>query len=80
MAIISPEAAKTSEPKRKSEVVEEVPTYTTKEETDRFNDWYLQRIHEDSNTSTDALMKEVQAINIEQDKEVDHDHTKKLQA
>ena len=58
-------------------MVEEVPTYTTKEETDRFNDWYFQRIYENSNTSADALKNEVQAT-VEQDKEVDHDHTKKL--
>ena len=66
MAIIYPKAAKTSEPKRKSEVVEEVPTYTTKEETDRFKDWYLQKIHANSYTSADALKNEVQATNVDE--------------
>ena len=71
-------------------MVEEVPTYTTKEEADKFNEWYLQRINANSYTSTDTLEDEVQATKVEQDEnptpvsgafmdeEVDRDHTKKL--
>ena len=40
-----PEVVNTSKPKRNAKVVEEVPTYATKEEADKFNDWYLKRIH-----------------------------------
>ena len=81
---------RTAKSKRKAKVVEEVPTYTTKEEADKFNEWYLQRINANSYTSTDALKDEVQATKVEQDEtptpvlgafmdeEVDRDHTKKL--
>ena len=81
---------KTAKPKRKAKVVEEVPTYTTKEEADKFNDWYIQKIGANTNTFADALKVEVQATKVEHDEtptpvsgafmdeEVDHDHTKKL--
>ena len=79
-------------PKRKVEVVKDVPTYSTKEETDKFNNWYLQQIGANSNTSADASNNEVQATKVvseqdkttipvsgvSMDKEVDHDHTKNL--
>ena len=86
-----PDVVNSSKPKRKSEVVEKVPTYTTKEEAEKFNYWYPQRIFTNSNISADALKNEVQAtkevgqdetpipvLGVFMDEEVDHDHTKEL--
>ena len=52
---ILPQVVKTSEPKRKSDVIIDVPILSTKEETEKFNDWYLKKIGFSSAPSSDAL-------------------------
>ena len=89
---ISPKVVQTSEPKRKPDVIIDDPILNTKEETAKFNDWYLQKIGANSNASADAFNVQVLAkVGSKQDEapipvsgvysnkeEVDHDHTKNL--
>ena len=89
---ISPKVVHTSEPKREPDVIIDDPILNTKEETAKFNDWYLQKIGANFNASADAFNVQVLAkVGSKQDEapipvsgvysnkeEVDHDHTKNL--
>ena len=50
------DVVKTSKPKRKVQVVIDAPIYSTNEETDKFNDWYLNKIGFSSHRSQLLLM------------------------
>ena len=58
---VPPEVIRLSKPERKLEMIKDVPIYSTKEETERYSNWYLQKIGDDSNNSQNALKNEVQA-------------------
>ena len=53
--VIAPVVTKISEPKRNADVVNVIPIYSTKEEAEMFNDWYLKRIGAISIISSDTF-------------------------
>ena len=63
-------------------MLKDVPIYSTKEETEEFNNWYLQKIGANSKTCPDAFSVEVQAkqdenlippvLGVSMDQEMDH--------